>query len=80
MRNVWIEHTTNPGDLSDGGWNIETLNIEDCGTPLNLNNARVVMRHINLQAGRKSPMIWPEVSGYRPSNMAIVGMRTTARS
>ncbi|MGC1066011.1 glycosyl hydrolase family 28-related protein [Pantoea agglomerans] len=53
MRNVWIEHTTNPGDLSDGGWNIETLNIEDCGTPLNLNNARVVMRHINLQAGAK---------------------------
>lgn len=51
LRNVWIEHTRNPGDLSDGGWTIDTLNIEDCGTPLNLNNARVIMRQINLQAG-----------------------------
>lgn len=53
MRNVWIEHTRNPGDLSDGGWTIDTLNIEDCGTPFNLNNARVVMRQINLQSGAK---------------------------
>lgn len=53
LRNVWIEHTRNPGDLSDGGWTIDTLNIEDCGTPLNLNNARVIMRQINLQAGAK---------------------------
>ncbi len=53
MRNVWIEHTRNPGDLSDGGWTIDTLNVEDCSAPLILNNARVVMRHINLQAGAK---------------------------
>ena len=53
LRNVWIEHTRNPGDLSDGGWTIDTLNIEDCDTPLNLNNARVIMRQINLQAGAK---------------------------
>ncbi|WP_130834154.1 glycosyl hydrolase family 28-related protein [[Erwinia] mediterraneensis] len=53
MRNVWIEHTRNPGDLSDGGWTIDTLNIEDCGTPFNLNNARVIMRQINLQSGSK---------------------------
>ncbi|WP_419963089.1 glycosyl hydrolase family 28-related protein [Pantoea vagans] len=53
MRNVWIEHTTNPGDLSDGGWTIDTLNIEDCAAPFNLNNARVVMRQINLQSGAK---------------------------
>lgn len=53
LRNVWIEHTRNPGDLSDGGWTIDTLNIEDCGTPLNLNNARVIMRQVNLQAGAK---------------------------
>lgn len=50
LRNVWIEHTRNPGDLSDGGWTIDTLNIE---APLNLNNARVIMRQINLQAGAK---------------------------
>lgn len=53
MRNVWIEHTRNPGDLSDGGWTIDTLNVENCRAPLILNNARVVMRHINLQAGSK---------------------------
>ncbi len=51
MRNVWIEHTRNPGDLSDGGWTIDTLNIEDCGSPFNLNNARVIMRQIGLQSG-----------------------------
>ncbi|PPC72810.1 amylovoran biosynthesis protein AmsF [Pantoea sp. ICBG 985] len=53
MRNVWIEHTRNPGDLSDGAWSIDTLNIEDCGTPFNLNNARVIMRQIGLQSGAK---------------------------
>ncbi|NYS30148.1 glycosyl hydrolase family 28-related protein [Pantoea sp. WMus005] len=53
LRNVWIEHSANPGDLSDGGWTIDTLNIEDCATPLNLNNARVMMRQINLQSGSK---------------------------
>lgn len=53
MRNVWIEHTRNPGDLSDGGWTIDTLNIEDCGSPFNLNNARVVMRQIGLQSGAR---------------------------
>lgn len=53
MRNIWIEHTRNPGDLSDGGWTIDTLNVENCSTPLILNNARVVMRHINLQSGSK---------------------------
>lgn len=53
LRNVWIEHTRNPGDLSDGGWTIDTLNIEDCGNPFNLNNARVVMRQIGLQSGAK---------------------------
>ncbi len=53
IRNVWIEHTRNPGDLSDGAWSIDTLNIEDCGTPLNLNNARVIMRQIGLQSGAR---------------------------
>jgi hypothetical protein len=53
LSNVWIEHTRNPGDLSDGGWTIDTLNIEDCGNPFNLNNARVIMRQINLQSGAK---------------------------
>ncbi|BAN99556.1 AmsF protein [Plautia stali symbiont] len=53
MRNVWIEHMRNPGDLSDGAWSIDTLNIEDCGTPFNLNNARVIMRQIGLQSGAK---------------------------
>lgn len=53
MRNVWIEHTRNPGNLSDGGWTIDTLNIEDCSAAFNLDNARVIMRQINLQSGAK---------------------------
>jgi len=53
IRNVCIEHTRNPGDLSDGGWTVDSLNIADCGSQLNLNNARVVIRQLNLQSGAK---------------------------
>ncbi|NIF23486.1 glycosyl hydrolase family 28-related protein [Candidatus Pantoea multigeneris] len=51
IRNVWIEHTINPGTLADGGWTIDTLNIEDCDNAFDLTNARVIMRQIGLQAG-----------------------------
>ncbi|MBZ2398164.1 amylovoran biosynthesis protein AmsF [Erwinia amylovora] len=51
IRNVWIEHTRNPGNLSDGGWTIDTLNIEDCHKPFILSNSRILMRQINLQSG-----------------------------
>lgn len=53
LRNVWIEHTRFPGDLSDGGWTIDTLNLEDCANPFNMNNGRVQIRQLNLQSGGK---------------------------
>lgn len=53
MRNVWIEHTRFPGDLSNGQWIIDALSVEDCDNPLLLNNSRVQMRQLNLQAGSK---------------------------
>ncbi|WP_414147363.1 amylovoran biosynthesis protein AmsF [Erwinia sp. BNK-24-b] len=51
IRNVWIEHTRFPGDLSDGGWTIDTLNIEGCSNPMVLDNCRMMVRQLNLQAG-----------------------------
>ncbi|MGB9098119.1 amylovoran biosynthesis protein AmsF, partial [Erwinia sp.] len=51
IRNVWIEHTRFPGDLSDGGWTIETLNLEACDNPLNLDDCRVQIRQLGLQSG-----------------------------
>lgn len=53
IRNVWIEHTRFPGDLSNGQWLIDALSVESCGNPLLLNNSRVQMRQLNLQAGAK---------------------------
>jgi hypothetical protein len=53
IRNVWIEHTRFPGDLSNGQWIIDALSVEDCDNPLLLNNSRVQMRQLNLQAGSK---------------------------
>lgn len=53
IRNVWIEHTRFPGDLTDGGWTIDTLNLEDCANPLLLNNGRVQISHLGLQSGAK---------------------------
>ncbi|MEN5015849.1 amylovoran biosynthesis protein AmsF [Erwinia sp. Eh17-17] len=51
MRNVWIEHTRCPGDLSNGQWLVEALSLEDCATPLNMDNARMQIRQLNLQSG-----------------------------
>lgn len=50
--NGWIEHCDNPGDLSNGGWIIDGLQIEDCkGSPLKLTYARIVTRVLGLQSG-----------------------------
>ncbi len=51
LRNIWIEHTRYPGNLSEGQWLIEALSLEDCATPLDLTNSRVQLRQLNLQAG-----------------------------
>lgn len=51
IRNVWIEHTRFPGDLSNGQWIVDALSVEDCDNALSMNNSRVLIRQLNLQAG-----------------------------
>jgi len=51
IRNVWIEHTRFPGDLSNGQWIIDALSIESSVNPLKLNYSRVLMRQLSLQSG-----------------------------
>lgn len=67
ISNVWIEHTRNPGDLSNGQWLVEALSLENCINPLNMDNARMQIRQLNLQAGatvslNTAPGRW--LSGY----------------
>lgn len=47
--NGWIEKTTNPGDLSNGGWIIDGLSMEDCLNPLNLTYCKYIMKQKNFQ-------------------------------
>lgn len=51
IRNVWIEHTRFPGDLNNGQWLVDALSMEDCANPINMDNARVQIRQLNLQSG-----------------------------
>ena len=51
IHNGWIEHTENPGDISNGQWIIDALSLEDCKNPLIARNSRLNMRQTNLQAG-----------------------------
>lgn len=51
IRNVWIEHTLNPGNLTDGQWIIDALSIESSANPLHMKNSRVLFRQLSLQAG-----------------------------
>ncbi|MGE9549814.1 amylovoran biosynthesis protein AmsF [Erwinia amylovora] len=51
LRNVWIEHTRFPGNMSEGQWLVDALSLEDCANPLNMLNGRVLIRQLNLQSG-----------------------------
>ena len=51
LRNVWIEHSRYPGDISDGAWIIDALNIESTPYPMIMNNTRDIARQISLQSG-----------------------------
>lgn len=50
IRNLWIEHSNGPGDLSNGGWDIHKLSIESSKFPLNLKGTRG-KHNIELQTG-----------------------------
>lgn len=49
--NGWIEHTENPGNISDGHWTIDNFSMEDCKLPMKAQNCVMVRRHTNLQTG-----------------------------
>lgn len=51
IRNVWIEHTRFPGDLSNGQWVVDALSVEDCDNALCMNDSRALIRQLNLQSG-----------------------------
>ncbi|KAB8307351.1 amylovoran biosynthesis protein AmsF [Erwinia endophytica] len=51
IHNGWIEHSENPGNISNGQWIIDALSIETCKNPLIAHNSRLNMRQTNLQAG-----------------------------
>ncbi|WP_261640226.1 phage tailspike protein [Erwinia mallotivora] len=51
IHNGWIEHSDNPGNISNGQWIIDALSIETCKNPLIAHNSRLNMRQTNLQAG-----------------------------
>lgn len=49
LHNGWIEHTENPGDLSNGEWVINTLSLEGNGKPLACHYARLTIIALNVQ-------------------------------
>ncbi len=51
IHNGWIEHSENPGDISNGQWIIDALSLEACQNPLIAHYARLNMRQTNLQSG-----------------------------
>lgn len=53
INNGWIEHSENPGDLSNGHWLIKALSIESSTNPLDLTYARIVNLNMSLQDGGK---------------------------
>jgi len=75
ITNGWIEHTENPGDLSDGHWLIDNFSIEDSGKML-IQNARLTRHHINLQGTSgfdkgTGASNWPGLSGYEKGDLQL---------
>ncbi|QXO09585.1 hypothetical protein pEaSNUABM11_00161 [Erwinia phage pEa_SNUABM_11] len=67
--NGWIEHCEFPGNLSDGGWIIDGLSMEDCKNPMQIQNARLVRKQTNLQSGsgwdaNSGGTEWTNISSY----------------
>lgn len=49
IRNGWIEHSDNPGNLSGGHWTIENLSMEDCNSKLKVSCAQLTEINKNIQ-------------------------------
>lgn len=78
MRNGWIEHSENPGDISNGHWGITGLSLEDCKNPLRANFTRFINVLENLQSGSSwdtsdnpADGLKPWLNGYERGNVSI---------
>lgn len=49
MRNGWIEHCENPGNISDGDWVIDNLSMEYCTNKMLAQNCKLIQTQTNLQ-------------------------------
>lgn len=69
--NGWIEHTEHAGDLSNGQWLIDGLDLENIDTPFDLTYCRASMRGINLinaSFNRTNTTVSQWASGYDQGN------------
>ncbi|MEI2263971.1 hypothetical protein [Erwinia sp. CGal63] len=51
LHNGWIEHTEFPGNLSNGQWNINALNLEGNKNPLKCHYTRLISSMLNVHNG-----------------------------
>lgn len=74
LRNGWIEHSDDPGDLSNGQWIIEALSIEDCKKPMKMAYCRAITLQKNIQGGNGldfSPAGTRWLSEYEDGNIEL---------
>lgn len=81
--NGWIEHTENPGNLSDGHWTIDNFSMESCTNKMQFQNCVVVRRNTNLQGNSgwdkdSGTTNWTGRSGYEwgSTDLEFHGIRT----
>jgi len=51
LHNGWIEHTEFPGDLSNGQWKVNALNLEGNKNPLKCHHTRLISTMLNVHNG-----------------------------
>ncbi len=51
INNGWIEHTEFPGNISNGQWSIQALNLEDNTHPLKCHYSRIISTMLNVHDG-----------------------------
>ena len=51
INNGWIEHTEFPGNISNGQWTIQALNLEDNTNPLKCHHTRIISTMLNVHDG-----------------------------
>lgn len=51
LTNGWIEHSDNPGDMTNGQWTITGFSMEGCAKPMRGHYSRLINMQQNLQSG-----------------------------